>query len=110
MITHDISGLKIPDSKLARDVTEFIRDTESDLLFHHSGAGLFLGSHDRKSDGADFRPGTATHGFDVPRRRPHGTVSRASFASKWTARMQRGISCAAMPVSPRATSRRCGTR
>ncbi len=31
-----ISAVKIPDSRLARDVTQFIRDTEDDLLFFHS--------------------------------------------------------------------------
>lgn len=30
------SGVQIPDSKLAREITEFIRDTETDLLFNHS--------------------------------------------------------------------------
>jgi hypothetical protein len=29
-------GLSIPDSKLAREITELVRDTESPLLFHHS--------------------------------------------------------------------------
>jgi hypothetical protein len=33
---NDISGVSIPDSKMAREVTQLIRDTESDLLFHHS--------------------------------------------------------------------------
>jgi hypothetical protein len=33
---HDILGVKIPDSKIAREVTQLIRDTESDLLFYHS--------------------------------------------------------------------------
>ena len=28
--------LRIPDSKLAREVTEIVRDTESELLFNHS--------------------------------------------------------------------------
>ncbi|MGJ7486000.1 HD domain-containing protein [Variovorax sp. LT2P21] len=32
----EISGVRIPDSKIAREATEFIRDTESALLFHHS--------------------------------------------------------------------------
>jgi hypothetical protein len=27
---------RIPDSKLGREITEFVRDTESDLLFNHS--------------------------------------------------------------------------
>ncbi|WP_018907147.1 HD domain-containing protein [Variovorax paradoxus] len=32
----DISGIRIPDSQLSRELTQFIRDTESELLFHHS--------------------------------------------------------------------------
>jgi HD superfamily phosphodiesterase len=31
-----MSSIQIPDSKLAREVTELIRDTESELLFKHS--------------------------------------------------------------------------
>jgi hypothetical protein len=31
-----ISGISIPDSELASEITEFIRDTESTLLFNHS--------------------------------------------------------------------------
>jgi hypothetical protein len=31
-----ISGITVPDSKLATNITEFIRDTESTLLFNHS--------------------------------------------------------------------------
>jgi hypothetical protein len=31
-----IGGIVVPDSKLAREITEFVRDTESPLLFHHS--------------------------------------------------------------------------
>jgi hypothetical protein len=29
-------AIRIPDSKLAREVTEIARDTESELLFNHS--------------------------------------------------------------------------
>jgi hypothetical protein len=36
MAINEISGVKIPDSKLAREATQFIRDTESDFLFQHS--------------------------------------------------------------------------
>ncbi|CAG9171659.1 HD domain-containing protein [Cupriavidus pampae] len=31
-----VSGIAIPDSKLAREITELVRDTESTLLFNHS--------------------------------------------------------------------------
>jgi hypothetical protein len=34
--TKSISGVGIPDTKLAREITEFICDTESELLFNHS--------------------------------------------------------------------------
>lgn len=36
MIVDDVRSVKIPDSKLAREVTQLIRNTETDLLFHHS--------------------------------------------------------------------------
>jgi HD domain len=36
MTLPQISGVRVPDSKLARDLTRFIRDTANDLLFHHS--------------------------------------------------------------------------
>lgn len=39
-----LEGVRIPDSKLAREVTQFIRDTESDLLFHHSVRVYFWGA------------------------------------------------------------------
>jgi HD superfamily phosphodiesterase len=32
----DLEGVRVPDSKLAREITELVRDTESPLLFHHS--------------------------------------------------------------------------
>jgi hypothetical protein len=31
-----LSGVSIPDSRLAREITQLVRDTESELLFHHS--------------------------------------------------------------------------
>ena len=31
-----VAGVAVPDSKLAREVTELVRDTEPPLLFHHS--------------------------------------------------------------------------
>jgi hypothetical protein len=34
--------LRAPDSKLAREITELVRDTESDLLFNHSSRVYFF--------------------------------------------------------------------
>ena len=39
-----IAGIKIPDSKMARDLTELIRSKESDLLFHHSTRVYLFGA------------------------------------------------------------------
>jgi hypothetical protein len=38
------SAAAIPDSKLARAITEFIRDTETDLLFNHSSRVYHFGA------------------------------------------------------------------
>ncbi|MFS2157141.1 HD domain-containing protein [Pseudomonas sp. Pseusp122] len=35
-MSNSIAGIKIPDSALARATTEYIREQEDDLLFHHS--------------------------------------------------------------------------
>src|SRR6266436_765967 len=39
-----ISGIKIPDSKLANEITQFIRDTETTLLFNHSSRVYYFGA------------------------------------------------------------------
>jgi len=38
------SGYVIPNGKLAREVTEVVRDTESPLLFHHSSRVYYWGA------------------------------------------------------------------
>ena len=39
-----IGGVRIPDTKLALAATELVRDTESDLLFHHSTRVYYFGA------------------------------------------------------------------
>src|ERR1700756_1906683 len=39
-----ISGIRIPDSKLASEIMQFVRDTESTLLFNHSSRVYYFGS------------------------------------------------------------------
>jgi hypothetical protein len=49
--TNELPDVVIPDSQLAREVAQLIRDTESDLLFNHSTRvylwGALLGSTSR---------------------------------------------------------------
>ena len=51
-----ISGVTIPDSKLAREATELVRDTESPLLFNHSTRVYYFGSLAGKRRGLKFDP------------------------------------------------------
>lgn len=39
-----IAGIAIPDSTLARDITQLVRDTETDLLYHHSRRVFLFGA------------------------------------------------------------------
>src|SRR6202051_1047679 len=39
-----IAGIRVPDSKLANEITEFIRDTEPALLFNHSSRVYYFGA------------------------------------------------------------------
>ena len=39
-----LQGITIPDSQLGRAITEFVRDTENDLLFNHSSRVFFFGA------------------------------------------------------------------
>ncbi|KAF1006143.1 MAG: hypothetical protein GAK28_02761 [Luteibacter sp.] len=39
-----IAGIAIPDSALARDITQLVRDTETDLLYHHSRRVFLFGA------------------------------------------------------------------
>src|SRR3981189_3687786 len=52
----DLSGIRIPDSKLAREITELVRDTESPLLFHHSSRVYYWGALAGKRRGLKFDP------------------------------------------------------
>ena len=39
-----ITGISIPDTQLAREIKEFIRDTETELLFNHSSRVYYFGA------------------------------------------------------------------
>jgi HD domain len=54
--TASIPGVELPDSKLVRDITQFIRDTESDLLFNHSSRVYCFGALAGRRRGLSFDP------------------------------------------------------
>jgi hypothetical protein len=55
-MTATLQGVGIPDSKLAREITELVRDTESPLLFHHSSRVYYFGALAGKQRSLRFDP------------------------------------------------------
>jgi HD superfamily phosphodiesterase len=51
-----MEGVRIPDSKLAREITELVHDTETPLLFHHSSRVYYFGALAGKRRGLGFDP------------------------------------------------------
>jgi hypothetical protein len=52
----DLAGIKIPDSKLAREIMELVRDTEPPLLFHHSSRVYYWAALAGKRRGLRYDP------------------------------------------------------
>src|SRR6201989_1255672 len=51
--TH-ISGIRVPDSTLARDATEFVQDVSTQLLYDHSRRVFLWGSLLGRERGLEF--------------------------------------------------------
>jgi HD superfamily phosphodiesterase len=49
-----IGGTTIPDSKLAREITDVVRDTATPLLFHHSSRVYYFGAQAGRRRGLKF--------------------------------------------------------
>src|ERR1700726_901042 len=95
-MTRTIEGINIPDSKLAREVTELVRDTEAPLLFHHSSRVYYFGALTGKHRGLKFDPellytGAMFHDMGLTLSTP---VRRS--VSRWTVPMLPVTSSAAM--------------
>jgi hypothetical protein len=58
-----IDALKPPDSKLAREIAELVRDTETPLLFHHSSRVYHWGALTGRRHGLRFELGYETRDF-----------------------------------------------
>ncbi len=51
---NTLQEVQIPDTKLAREITEFIRETESDLLYNHSSRVYMFAASAGKRRGLKF--------------------------------------------------------
>ncbi|MFI5618102.1 HD domain-containing protein [Streptomyces sp. NPDC051567] len=50
------AGVAVPDGKLAAEATELVRDTTSELIYHHSRRVYWFGSLQGQRRGLDFDP------------------------------------------------------
>jgi hypothetical protein len=55
-MTATVPGVGIPDTQLAREITELVRDTASPLLFHHSSRVFYFGALAGKHRNLRFDP------------------------------------------------------
>ena len=55
-MSNTIAGIQIPDSQLAREATELVRDTETSLLYHHSRRVFLFGALSGKKKELVFDP------------------------------------------------------
>src|SRR5213596_3173581 len=104
-----VEGVATPDSKLTREITAVVRDTETPLLFHHSSRVYYFGAMAGKRRGLKFDPellyaGAMFHDMGL-------TLMHASAHERFesTAPMPPATSSGATELSSR-TSRRCGRR
>jgi hypothetical protein len=50
------AGVTVPDTKLAREATELVRDSAPDLIYHHSRRVFWWGSLQGRNRGLSFDP------------------------------------------------------
>jgi HD superfamily phosphodiesterase len=85
-----LDEVKVPDTKLTRDITALVRDTESPLLFHHSNRVYYFGALAGKRRGLRFDPELLYAGamfHDMGLTKKHSTkVERFEVDSANTAR------------------------
>ncbi|WP_026819731.1 HD domain-containing protein [Arthrobacter castelli] len=55
-MTETIADIRIPDSKMAKDATELVRDAATPLIFHHSRRVFVFGSLRGQKQGLDYDP------------------------------------------------------
>src|ERR1700720_2732204 len=55
-MTNSIADVRIPDSQIAREVTELVRETKFALPFHHSSRVYYFGALAGKHRGLKFDP------------------------------------------------------
>jgi HD superfamily phosphodiesterase len=99
--TFTVEGIRVPDTRLVAEITQFVRDTESALLFHHSSRVYYWGALAGTRRGLQFdrellyagamfhdlglTPAHSTHErFEVDARTPPATSSAVTALTSRT--------------------------
>jgi hypothetical protein len=53
---QNAAGVTVPDTKLARDATDLVRESTTDLVYHHSRRVFWFGSLQGRNRGLSFDP------------------------------------------------------
>jgi hypothetical protein len=56
LVTTTVAGIVVPDTKLAAEATELVRDSTSDLIYNHSRRVFWFGSLQGHNRGLSFDP------------------------------------------------------
>ncbi|GII42397.1 HD domain-containing protein [Planotetraspora phitsanulokensis] len=56
LMEHIAAGVAVPDTRLAAEATEFVRDTTDELIYHHSRRVYWFGSLQGRNRGLSFDP------------------------------------------------------
>ncbi|MFE3770385.1 HD domain-containing protein [Streptomyces sp. NPDC059122] len=54
--SSSLAGIPVPDSRLAREATELVRDVTDDLIYHHSHRVYLFGAHHGRRHNLTFDP------------------------------------------------------
>jgi hypothetical protein len=85
VVTHaadSVAGVTVPDTSLTRDISEFVREAEDDLLFDHSRRVYFFGALQGRRRGLEPDPELLYAGamfHDVGLTEPHRSTSSQRF-------------------------------
>src|SRR5258706_14514700 len=109
LLNRPIHGVSIPDSRIAREITELVRDTESPLLFHHSSRVYYFGALAGKHRGLSFDPDLLYAGAMSHDRGSRISTAAPPTASRSTAPIQPATFSLATGF-PRPTSTPSGPR
>ena len=101
------ASVTVPDTKLAREATELVRESTTDLVYNHSRRVFWFGSLQGRT-GPQLRPRTAVHRGDVPRPGPERGVPRQRPALRGGQR-RRSPPLPARPRRPEDSIRRVWT-